>query len=484
MQEPLSAQVVEAAPRILLAAYQCGPEMGSVSQIGWEWYSRLAARTPVTLITHVRNRTAIRQAGGPCPGSEVIFIDTEWFAGPLYHLAVCLFPQSQHAAFLLSSLDFFIYDRLAERQVRRRLAQGERWDLVHAVTPVSPVAATCLHRLGLPLVLGPWNGGLSTPAAFAEVMRQDASWLYPLRHLGRLADYWLGATRKAAVILTATQATRAALPGAALPRCVSMLENGVDLEVFTPTPWPTAPSSAEPPRVVFIGRLVPFKGLPFLLRAIAQVHHEFPVQLTVFGDGPLAHDWRQHATDLGIAQCVTFRGHSAVAAITDQLQRSHVLCLPSVRESGGAVLLEAMACARPVIAVAFGGPAEIVDDSVGRAVPPTGPEEVSEALAHALRDIVHNPQAWRRRGEEGRRRAERYYGWNSKIDQALAWYEQILKPRSGTLSSHPALHLQQGKTHSNSRLNNDLLVNGCFASSLSRKWRGDLSPEPRRGARQ
>ena len=50
--------------RVLLSAYQCGPGMGSVSQIGWEWYSRLARRTSVTLFTHIRNRPALEAAGG------------------------------------------------------------------------------------------------------------------------------------------------------------------------------------------------------------------------------------------------------------------------------------------------------------------------------------------------------------------------------------------------------------------------------------
>jgi glycosyltransferase involved in cell wall biosynthesis len=156
------------------------------------------------------------------------------------------------------------------------------------------------------------------------------------------------------------------------------------------------------------------------------VRHEFPVKLIIFGAGPLAQEWRQYTTELDLAGMVTFRGNCAAADIVAQLQQSHVLCLPSVRESGGAVLLEAMACARPVLTVAFGGPAEIVDDKVGRAVPPTGPEEVTEALAHALRDIVHDPHAWRQRGEEGRQRAEQYYGWERKIDQALALYGRLL----------------------------------------------------------
>ena len=67
--------------RILLSAYQCGPGMGSVSQIGWEWYSRMSRLASITLVTHVRNRECLEAAGAPLPGTEIIYIDTEWFAG-------------------------------------------------------------------------------------------------------------------------------------------------------------------------------------------------------------------------------------------------------------------------------------------------------------------------------------------------------------------------------------------------------------------
>ena len=94
-------------PRLLLSAYQCGPGMGSVSQIGWEWYSRLAQRIPVTLLTHIRNRQALEAAGAPLGESRVQYVDTEWIAGPLYRFASRLFPNSQHSVFLISSLDYY-----------------------------------------------------------------------------------------------------------------------------------------------------------------------------------------------------------------------------------------------------------------------------------------------------------------------------------------------------------------------------------------
>ena len=107
------------SPRVLLSAYQCGPGMGSVSQIGWEWYSRLARRIPVTLLTHIRNRPALEAAGAPLENSDVHYIDTEWIAGPLYRFASRLFPRSQHSVFLVSSLDYYFYDHDLCKQFKR-----------------------------------------------------------------------------------------------------------------------------------------------------------------------------------------------------------------------------------------------------------------------------------------------------------------------------------------------------------------------------
>jgi glycosyltransferase involved in cell wall biosynthesis len=400
--------------------------MGSVSQIGWEWYRRLSDRVRVTLVTHVRNRSALELAGAPLGNSEIIFVDTEWFAGPLYRFATRLFPRGEHAAFMLSALDFFVFDHAALRMLRKRILNGERWDLLHAVTPVTTLAATRLHRLGLPILKGPLNCGVGSPRGYGVILRDEYSWIYPLRNFGRLIDACLGSTRNSTVILTATRATVDRIPRRYRSRCVKMLENGVDLDLFTPAPWPAPPSRLEPLRVLFVGRLMPFKAVGLLLEAIARVVDEFPVELTVIGDGPMGAIWRAEAQRLNLTDKVTFPGARSLDQVAVAMRAAHVFCLPSVRESGGAVLLEAMACARPVLAVAFGGPAEIVDDTVGGAVPPNGVEQTIAALAEALRDIVRNPEDWRRRGENGYRRARELYSWNAKVEYALQLYRDVL----------------------------------------------------------
>ncbi|MBK1643684.1 glycosyl transferase [Thiocapsa imhoffii] len=419
-------------PRVLVSAYQCGPGMGSVSQIGWHWYRRLAQQLPTTLLTHVRNREAIEAAGGAVADSQILYVDTEWFAGPLYRFASRLFPTSEHAVFLISSLDFFVYDRAAWRLAQTSIDTHGPWDLVHAPTPVSPLATTRLYRLGVPTLLGPWNGHLGVPRGFREIMRKDSMWLSPLRDLGRFADALIGGTRHASVLLTATAATVAGIPRRYRHLCVPMLENGVDLETFQPAPWPKAPGIAgEPLRLVYVGRLVPFKGLGMLLDALARLTDEMPIQLSVVGEGPMAAEWRDQAARLGLEDRVRFLGNLPPPAVAEEMRRAHAFCLPSVRESGGAVLLEAMACARPVIAVAFGGPAEIVDDAVGRALPADGPEAVVAGFVEACRDLVRDPDTWRRRGETGRQRAEERYSWDAKVASAIALYRDLLTDPAG-----------------------------------------------------
>jgi glycosyltransferase involved in cell wall biosynthesis len=129
----------------------------------------------------------------------------------------------------------------------------------------------------------------------------------------------------------------------------------------------------------------------------------------------------------GLNEQVKFStGARPPAEVAARMREAHLFCLPSVRESGGAVLLEAMACARPVTAVAFGGPAEVVDDGVGRALPDTGREAVVSALVDVFRDVAAHPDTWRARGEEGLRRARERYGWDAKVGAAVALYQRLL----------------------------------------------------------
>jgi glycosyltransferase involved in cell wall biosynthesis len=421
-------------PKVLLYAYYCVPGLGSVSQIGWEWYSGLARRVPTTLVTHIRNRNNLYAAGAPFNDSEIIFIDTEWFAIPMLRFLKKLRLLSPLVTYWLSSLDFYLYDWIASRQLKARQRAGEQWDIIHLVTPVTPRLATRLHILNLPLVLGPLNGGLTIPKAFPKIMKQYSGKFshvigglhYVVTSLNHLFNFAWGGIRHASAILTATQATRETIPARYRSRCLFYLENGVDLNVFTPAPWPPSP---QPLHIIYVGRLVEVKGVPMLLEAVAALKEKIPVKLTIIGSGYEEKAWKTQAKRLLLDDIIVWYGYTTASEVAEQLHTAHVLCLPSVRESGGAVLLEAMACARPVIAIAWGGPAELVDDNVGCAIPPKGVKAVTAALIDSLHDIALHPEAWQKRGEVGRQRVESLYSWDMKVEKAITLYQDLLKTK-------------------------------------------------------
>ena len=415
---------------VLLVAYQCGAGMGSVSQIGWEWYSRLSQEYLVTLVTHVRNKEVLDRAGVPPNGSEIHFIDTEWFAGPLYRFAKFLFPRSEHSVFLVSSLDYFVFDLVAFLRLRRAKKAGKNWSLLHRVTPVTLAAPTWLGRLGLPTVIGPLNCSLNNPQGFDHILKQESTWLNKFREFGRFFDGLLGSSRLASCLLVASRATREGVAKRYRNRCQMMIENGVELERFIPTPWPAVPDHGRPLKVLFVGRLIPFKGLDMLLQAVARMRNKnMPVELEVVGDGPMANNWQQLAAELHLENCVSFTGNLSLDLVAQKMRECHVFCLPSVRESGGAVLLEAMASGRPVIALDFGGPGEIVDAEVGCLLAMTSAEQVIRDLESALNSVFDSPEVWKQRGEAGRKRVANLYSWPAKINAAKHVYQQVVSER-------------------------------------------------------
>ena len=419
--------------RILLVAYQCGSGMGSVSQIGWEWYSRLSESHDVTLVTHPRNHAALLKAGGPLAGSEIIEIDTEWFAGPLYRLAKRIFPRSEHSVFIVSSLDYFVFDRAAYRLLRQRMRDGATWDVLHRVTPVTLAAPTWLGRLGLPTLIGPLNSGLTDPPGFSDVLRQESTWLVRVREFGRLFDGVIGSSRRATRILTATRVTRQGVPEKYRGRCISMVENGVNLERFSATDWPDIPGKNIPLRILFVGRLIPAKALSLLLESVARlISQGHAVRLAVVGDGPLRTQWEEQSRALGLRDVVSFHGNLPAETVALEMQRAHVFCLPSVRESGGAVLLEAMASARPAIAMNFGGPSELIDAEVGHLIDLTTPAAVVKELAATLRDVIEHPHEWMARGRAGRQRVEACHSWPAKIHRAEEIYDEMICEGQGS----------------------------------------------------
>jgi len=162
---------------------------------------------------------------------------------------------------------------------------------------------------------------------------------------------------------------------------------------------------ADPPEVLFVGRLSPEKGILDLVQAADGI------PLTVAGDGPLRDR---------VPGALGFVQHTALLPL---YERAAVVAVPSHREGFGVACAEAMAHARPVVASAVGGLLDlVVDGETGVLVPPRD----VPALRGALERLLADPDLRRRLGEAGRARVQERFSWPAVTDATIAAYEDAL----------------------------------------------------------
>jgi len=165
--------------------------------------------------------------------------------------------------------------------------------------------------------------------------------------------------------------------------------------------------SAEPvsvpdrPHFLCVARLSAQKGIPLLIDALARVAADRTVSLDLIGDGEDRPMIERQIARAGLEGRVRLLGWKPPEAVRDALRATRALVLPSFAEGLPVVLMEAMACARPVITTAVAGIPELVDDSVGWLVRSGS----SEALARAMTDALDaKPEGLARMGARGRQR--------------------------------------------------------------------------------
>jgi len=163
-------------------------------------------------------------------------------------------------------------------------------------------------------------------------------------------------------------------------RC-KIVPNVVNMRFFSQTPK----NKDGKKRIIFIGILTPRKGIPYLLDAIKIViSKRKDFFLDIVGNGPFIGDYKRMAEELDITEVVKFHGKITDVKKLKLLQTSDFMVLPSLYESFGVVLIEAMACGKPVITTLSGGQKEFVNKDNGILVPPKDSEALAEAIDYML----------------------------------------------------------------------------------------------------
>lgn len=263
----------------------------------------------------------------------------------------------------------------AARSTAERLHRTIGFDLVNAhwLDPDGIAAAEIARDLNLPLVLS------------ARGCDVNLNLTLPF-----LRERLLTAVQAAAAVTTVSPQLRAALVQAGVQADhVTAIPNGVDTARFFVRSRAAARAALELPRearlIVCVSRLSEEKGVDVLVEAMA--HPAVAARgatLMLVGDGPMREALTARVASLGIASAVRFVGAVSHDSAAEWFAAADVCCLPSLREGYPNVVLEALACGRPMVASKVGAIPDMLSDASGILVPAGNSDALGLALGEAL----------------------------------------------------------------------------------------------------
>jgi glycosyltransferase involved in cell wall biosynthesis len=432
--------------KVLLIIVECNPEWPSVPLVGYRFYEGLRQRVDVTLVTHQRNQAALVKLH---PNDRIVYISESQWIKRYYKIAEKLSTLKGKVIWpLYNTLTYPVYaefNHRVDRQFRTAIAQSD-YDLVHAITPMMPrypvkVSQVCQNT---PFILGPVNGGVPFPKGFQSVARKEFSQLNFLRSLGRLLIPGYRETYQRATHILAGSTYTLDLIQSVLTvepnRLEWFSENGISHTFLQSESQIRTKLNRDRPwfHLLFVGRLVPYKGADLLLEAIRGLSAPSlaKIQLTLVGDGPERGRLERLAQDFKLKDRVRFTGWVPQSQTVQYYREADCFCFPSVREFGGAVVLEAMAHGLPCLVVNHGGIGEYVTEATGIKVDPVSPAFVVQAFRQTIEQWVQTPDLLQEMALAALQRAQEFT-WERKADQVAALYNRILTATPSRLSHPP-----------------------------------------------
>lgn len=270
-----------------------------------------------------------------------------------------------------------------------------------------------IHSYSYYTNFGAWYACLGTNAVAVGSVRSDFTRAIADSgfFLGRFCARW----PRVQIFNSFTAAEKAqGFPGPFVPKTTLVVRNGLDLERFATAPLPEGSRLT----IVAVGSLMPVKRWDRLLKAVYRLQQNgFNPLVKVAGEGPLRADLETQAQHLGIGHRVDFIGQRE--DIPTLMAEATMLVHTSDSEGCPNVVMEAMACGRPVVATDVGDTASLVEDGktgyvVGRAD--------DQTLVERIEWLLKDPALRQEMGEAGRAKAERDFGLNRLVEQTLAAY--------------------------------------------------------------
>jgi glycosyltransferase involved in cell wall biosynthesis/GT2 family glycosyltransferase len=428
--------------RVLVCAYACVADPstrlpGGGDAMAWNVIRRLGREHQLWVLTAAQNREPIAAESRKqtLPDVHFVYVDLPACLHRLLRRPAGI----QLYAYLWQWRAYFV-----ARLLHRRIG----FDAFHHLTYENDwMASPAGALLPVPYLRGPGGGAHRIPLEFRrryplknrmwEQIRAVGQWMF--RH----DPFFILGQSRAKAILVCNHESLVAVPSKWKSKTRLFPVNGVPPEAFGPNESSSGASNDF--RIVTAGRLVPLKAFDLAVRAFAQfvkriraAAPEAEVSLSIVGDGPERKRLEALVRSIGLEDVIRLVAWQPRAQLWARMRSSDVFLFPSLRDGGGAVVVEAMAAGIPVVCLDMAGPAMHVTDACGIKVKPNSPEQVVSDLAAALEVLYRQPELRRKMGLAARERARDSYLW----DVFVARLSHVYQETFATADPEPAPPLE------------------------------------------
>jgi len=415
-------------PKILLITEAANPEWTSVPLVGWSISQAISKIADVHIVTQIRNRDAFLRAG-LAENRDFTSIDSEFIGSKLWRIGSFLRGgkgKGWTTVQVFSAFSYYYFEHLIWKEFAKRIKKGE-FDIVHRITPLSPTIPSLIAKkckdAGVPFVVGPLNGGLPWPKGYDSVRIKEKEWFSYIRSAYRFLPGYRSTLKNASAIIVGSIGTYDQIPEKYHSKCIYIPENGIDEKKI----HIKRKRNAELPlKAVFMGRLVPYKGADMLIEAVIPLIKKGLLELEIIGDGPQRSELENIAKENKLENSIRFAGWIKHEFMQGKLSEFDIFVFPSIREFGGAVVLEAMSAGLVPIVVAYGGPGEIVTPETGFLIKMGPRKNLIESFYKKLLELSGNASIIDFKRNLAAERARNLFAWSIKAAQVLKVYDWVL----------------------------------------------------------
>ncbi len=398
---------------ILLSSYSVNPYHGSEDGIGWHWALELskkfnAPNDRIYLVTKKVNAEdtakGIREFG--LDNVELVIVDTpDWLNWYREHNSAF-----HHIYYMMWQITAYNWAKKS----------GIKFDVVHHITMGDFRIPGKMYKLNAYTIFGPVGGGQSTPASlkgyekyppvekFRELVNKSRAVSPKYRH----------SLEKFDKVYAINKETGAIISKAMKKPCERLFELALADE-FKNLDIPQ--KNNDVPQIIFVGRLIEKKGLMLLMDAVNALPKELCYKLKIYGGGPLEGTVKDYIKSNGLADKVELCGSVEHTEISKAYMNGDIFVLPSLRETSGNVLIEAMAHKIPVVALDMSIASDLKNESCGEFVNTNqSREKIIRDFADKLELLVNNRELREKYGNNGYSYVNSKLSWEWKVNKVYS----------------------------------------------------------------